>query len=345
MGDQMFFDWQRFCDMHEINYVLKGPNTMRGHITIKCPLCVDDPSQHLNLNINPRHPGWSCFRDSRHKGADPTRLVRALLSCGYETARAIVQEQRPEPDDFDKAVDKLLSKPKEEKRALEAPRQLKMPKEFKPLWAARSSYAEDFVRYLGDRDFHPPRGMAQLYGLHYALSGKWRRRLIIPFYADGGALLGWTGRSIDKQAELRYLTLPSDLEQAKRLGCDPALVSMDDYVWRKDRVAQGGDKLVIAEGPFDVLKLDWHNPVLNSGAVVTCCFGMPKRAQIDFLGLVAKRYNSVLVVLDSAAAAASSRLAMELGELSGVNVRAVIDYGTKDPGEMSRRQVREVLAL
>lgn len=343
----MFFDWQRFCDMHQIPYVTKGHNTMRGHITIRCPLCADDPSQHLNLNINPRRPGWSCFRDSRHKGADPTRLVRALLSCGHDTARALVQQQRPEPDDFDKAADKLLSKPKEEKHTVEKPQRLKMPSEFKPLWTARSSYAEDFLQYLGDRGFHPPRGMAQLYGLHYVLSGKWRRRLIIPFFV-GGRLVGWTGRSIDKNEKLRYLTLPNDPRQAQFLGCDPALVSMDDYVWWKDRVELGGDKLVITEGPFDALKLDWHYPPLSFEpsleTIITCCFGMPKRAQIDFLGRAAKRYNRVLVVLDSAAAGASWRLAMELSELSGVSVQAVTDYGTKDPGEMNRRQVREVLS-
>ena len=217
---------------------------------------------------------------------------------------------------------------------------LQLPEHFKPV--VPGGYAEYFLSYLRGRGFDDPVRMAQRYALHYSFRDKWKWRLIIPFY-EAGDLVGWTGRSIDSRVALRYLTLPNDVEAAKRLGSAPAIAQMDRYVWRMDKVLRGGRTLVIVEGPMDALKLDWYTE--DRAVVVTCCFGMPKPAQTEFLGRAARGYEKVLVVLDPDAQDKGWALADQIEELSGDHVDAVAiePLGAEDPGAMSAEQVGELM--
>lgn len=336
----IYFSWRKFCDAHGVQYVERGPNTMHGHLTIKCPLCVDDPSQHCNVNSDPRRPGWSCLRNSKHRGHDPTYLVKSILKCSKEAAQEIVTQQRPSADAFNEVMDKLMDKPSYA-LPVEVRRGLALPSSFKPI--GNSGYGPKFLRYLESRGFDDPISVAHRYKLHYCLTGSYQWRLIIPFL-DQGKVVGWTGRHIGGD-ELRYLTLPFDPDAASNLGCEPALVEMESYVWRRDLVEIGNRGLLIVEGPMDALKVDFYKQRVD--VTVTCVFGKPKSKQVEFLGRCARSYDVVVVALDADASHAEAwSFADQLEELAGGKAEVVavpLPDGVKDPGSMTQQQVRELM--
>lgn len=337
----IFFSWKRFCSERGIPYVERGPNTARNHISIRCPFCGNaDKSEHMGLCLDPRDPKWGCFRSASHRGRDPAYLVQALLGCPPAAARDIVNAQRPETDAFEETVQRLLYPPEKyidgkiQGKWVKEKRVTKMPTEFKPLDSATSSYAERFLKYLEWRGFDDAEGVASQYDLHYCLSGRFRDRLIIPFF-DAGELVGWTGRTLDDRRLPRYLTTGAE---------DGATVDADSFVWERSWVARGSGLLVVVEGPLDVLKLDWYagESGLPFRGVVTCLFGKPKRAQAEFLFDAARRYDRVLVALDADAYSDAVRFAAEVQEMSGVPC-SVPRLPTSDPGAMTGKQVRAFL--
>ena len=336
------FSWRKFCDTYGVDYVERGPNTARGHISIPCPFCGDDPSQHLGLNLDARDPKWGCLRNAKHRGRDPTWLVRKLLRCGEELAKQVVMAQRPETDLFEDIMDKLIAGGEQPQNHSEpVANELHFPKEFKPVMD--NGYGWHFLEYLEKRGFDDPAKVAHKYDLHYCLTGAFQWRLIIPFF-DSDKLVGWTGRAIRQDARLRYLTLPYSTESADKLGIkELALVDPNVYVWRRDLVEKGNRGLVIVEGPMDALKLDFYNP--HPDVTITAVFGKPKREQVEFLGRCARKHRSVTVVLDADASESEAwSLADEIEELSGVNAVAVpLPRSVKDPGDLSESQVMDLM--
>ncbi len=335
----MYFRWKEFCDRHGVSYVTAGPNTAHGHISIKCPLCGDDPSEHMGLSINPRNPAWGCWRNRDHRGKSPVRLIKALLRCSGEMAVRLVQEgNAPEFDDFEKVAADLLYGEAEAPKKEVPKRHLKFLPEFKML--DNRGYGPRFLDYLRhERGLTPAIMVAKRYDLHYTLTGPFKNRLIIPFYHDE-ELVGWTGRSIDGRVDLRYKMLPDDKESAERMGVKPMLVNRKKYLFQLDRVQEGGEVLVITEGPLDAIKLEWY--AKNPGMVVTCVFGKPTTDQVHMLARAARDFDRVQVLLDTDAWSDGIQLADELKELSGSNVRwAALPSGTKDPGALRKGDVHE----
>lgn len=334
----MHFDWLKFVQTHGVHFVDRGPNTARNHISVKCPYCPDDPSEHMGLHLAPNDPKWGCLRNSGHRGRSPVFLVQALLRCSHERAQGIVESMAPELDAFDKVVADL-QRPKEKPTVVEKKkRTLRWMPAMKPVETA--GYGRKFLAYLREsRGFVDPDGVAQYYGLRYTLVGPFSWRLLIPFYHHN-LLVGWTGRSIMENDPLRYLTLPSDEKKATEMSVPCALTDPDQYIMCQDKVMQGNKTLVICEGPMDYLKLDWYRP--SDDFTVTCVFGMPKQPQMLLLGTAARKYDRVAVVLDRGAAGQALLLATQIGELSGKRVLAPA-IRAKDPGEMDRVAVRELL--
>ena len=70
--------------------------------------------------------------------------------------------------------------------------------------------------------------------------GKDEPRLVIPFIDMDGSLIGFTGRSLDKNNKLRYMTIAVNLEKAMLYGLD---------------AIDKGQKIYVTEGPIDSLFL------------------------------------------------------------------------------------------
>jgi hypothetical protein len=328
------FSWQKFCDLHRISYVEKGPNTARGHISVKCPMCRDDPSEHMGLKLDLKNPKWGCLRNADHRGANPVYLIAELLHVSRQYALSLVDMQRPELDEFASAVESLTAAAPEPKAAgppwWEA-RALEMPKKFSSI-DAQGEYAKQYQKYLEGRGFDSPTRKGPMFDLRYSLSGQYKYRVILPFY-HLDQLVGWTGRSISSYASLRYLTHPSP----------PALTNPGSYVLNQDEVEKGGGTLLMVEGPFDALKVMWYRE--GAPVTVSCWFGKPKTGQLMLVAQAIRRFERCSIMLDSTAQAEAFGHALHLQEISGKSVRVLspAEFGVGDPGEMSKQKVQELL--
>ena len=330
------FDWVRFVRDHNIPFVTSGPNTAQGHISIKCPYCgSSDPSQHMGLSKDTSAPVWGCLRNSGHRGRNPRRLVQRLLGVSFGAASALVEEtQKVNVDALDVAIRALsphdpLYRAQNRKRTA-----VSFPKTFRKFEGRVSDrYSMQFLNYVAGRGFgQDSLDVCQHYDLRYAMTGDYAYRVIFPVYFEG-ELFSWTGRTIGS-AIPRYMTMA---DSGKELL----------YNW-DNAAEQIGEcrHLIFAEGPFDVVKLDYYGTPLG----FTCVGGLGtalSREQIILLSSLAKGFTRCWVMLDNEfdATMQGFALAQEVEALSGVRTRNVSlrKYGMKDPGEMLSGTVLTVL--
>jgi hypothetical protein len=319
----MRFDWKKFCDRRHITYVTSGPNTAKGNISIRCPFCGSaDKSQHMGLSLTASDPVWGCFRNTRHRGRDPSRLIARLLNITYAAAKSIVEYEGPTTDDFDAAVDRLRNNG----QATTAPKkrnEVVMPGLFRRM--GTGFYAERFYKYLAARGFDDVPRLVQtysVYDLRYCIVGPYAWRIIFPIYAAGeGELVGWTGRSIDAKATPRYLT--SD-NFDKNVLLDFGGITTDDYV-------------IVCEGPFDALKVDYYGPAFGVRAVATLGTAVTPM-QTQALRVLRGHVRGMSILFDYDAIAQALDLANEL-DVSA----AILPDGIKDPGEFTGNSAADFL--
>lgn len=326
----MSFDVIRFLDEHKIPYITRGVNVKRNEINICCPFCAQtsspDPSFHLG--IDPDRMWFSCWRNRKyHRGRSLHRLIMALLSCHYNQACEILGQQPIWVDaaKFDQLTfDETPATP---------PVPLDYPSEFRPL--DHGQWCQRFVRYLiEDRGFPPdsPYRVAQRYRLQAAIGGVYKDRLIIPNTING-RLVNWTARSVYPQAELRYLTL-SDFQGA--------LVNIKQCVFNSDDLQRGGSVLLVVEGPFDAIKVDFYGA--RYGVRATCLFN--KKAtltQLGYLGELANVFTKIVPMFDRGEEIDQRDL---LDQLSWLPSESLGEWfcpkHVKDPGELLPEDVRSL---
>lgn len=314
-------DWLSFFDDNMIDYVSRGPNTARGHVSVQCPYCgSDDPSKHLGIALE--REAWGCLRNPQHRGLKPHRLIAALLGCSSAQARLVVaQYTHYDAGQLDDALATL--------EALNAPTVAPttptppMP----PQWRTidRVGPTTKHWAYLAGRGFDDVGALVTRYGLKACLTGRWKDRVILPFYQDG-ALLGWTARALGAPVNApRYL---SNGESVKTT------------VFNEDEIRKGGELLFIVEGPFDALKMDFYGSAL--GARSTCVFGTSiTMDQIYILNTACKRFKRVVVLFDHDAIGPSFYAADWL-HLAQVEI-GKLPEGVKDPGGLTKKQIGELI--
>jgi hypothetical protein len=298
------FRWRDFLDRRGIEYKREGARNMR----IPCPFCPPNTSR---MSVSDR--GWYCWvNPDEHKGGNPNRLVAALLRCSLQEAQAITGVGGiKHVDAFSETIAALRAGNNPNSRqVIRQVRQVEWQSEFKPI--DDGVLAQPFVRYLESEK----RGgytraqiyrMTQDFGIHYCVDGLFRYRLIFPIYFEK-KLVAWTARSISPSERLRY----------RAEGQPPHwLLWFDDLM-------QGGERIVLTEGPFDALKLRML------GQPATCFFtARPSTEQKALLHSLLPRYRQRVLLLDNNTLATALRVA---GELQPFNVRiAVLPTGIKDP--------------
>lgn len=325
----MAFDWMGFLDGYGVKYITRGANVARNHVSIHCPFCgSEDPSEHMSINF--AQGGWKCYRKPlEHYGKNPARLVAAVLNIPKDQADRIVGNSVYVPDDLVGEVNRLIGR----KVSEAGTRFLPMPDEFRPLTFKRRS-SRPFIAYLERRGF-TERDIDRMYerhGLMYAVDGKQRHRIIFPVEHDG-QLVTWTGRDI-YDSELRYKTLSTDPEVERY----PALGPISDFLLWHDDIAEGGETLVLCEGPFDALKV--RTLGRGRGIYATCAFTAQFSAsQMEALYDVAPRFKRRVLLLDRGTLATAMKMAAELRALQ--IVPRAVPKGFKDPGEF--RDARDLL--
>ena len=335
----MKFSWLAFLREHHLEFVSEGAHSAKGNVHIKCPWCgEEDRSEHMGLSLNERQPYYACWRNAAHRGRNPARLVATLLGCSWEEAQSVVaRDDTSAIDLYEAAVTRILTPP-----LLSASKEtssLPMPDDFYPLATPRPGRGK-FLDYLVSRGFDEVERLAEYYDLRYCRFGYFAQRIIVPIFHER-QLVAWTGRAIGA-AVRRYINLSEDADTARKQGfVSPAVLGMGSVVFNYDRAAEGGRTLIICEGPFDALKLDWFAP---EGDTAVAVFGMPKQAQVSLLLRLAKKFERTRVALDAAALSNSLRLWWnELGILGNAVRWLDMPPGVKDPGAMDGAAVAEFL--
>jgi hypothetical protein len=306
-------NWIEFLEAYDVEYVTRGPNTKKGEISITCPFCGDgDPSQHMG--VAPTKELWGCMRNSGHRGRAPEILVKAILSCSLAQAKLIVEQySRADPNNLDEAI-KVL-----EGNVSELPSDYETYPQTSPI--TNSRLTSRFYRYLIHRHFEDPSRLTGLYGVQLCLKGRFKDRIIIPLFQNE-EILAWTGRALGKPKNApRYLS-------SKRVK---------ETVFNEDELRNGGEILVIAEGPFDALKLDYYGRPY--GIRATCLFGItPTISQYSILNSMKHRWRKVFIVFDPGAIEQEWEVSNWLGVAQPLFVEYE-KYSAEDLGDMTKDQI------
>lgn len=322
------FDVIRFLDQYRIPYITHGVNVKRNEINISCPFCAKthnpDPSYHLGIDVE--RSWFSCWRDRRfHRGRTLHRLIMALVPCGYTQACEILG-QAPIWVDGDRFETLSFDEPD-----LPPPPPLEFPAEFRVIDDSAGSVR--FASYLVEsRGFHPDNisRLVHRYKLMCALRGPYKDRIIIPNRIDG-KLVNWTARSIYSTAAVRYLSL-SDFQGAT--------TSIKRCVYNSDALLRGGGILLVVEGPFDALKVDFYGS--RFGVRATCLFN--KKAtmtQLGYLGELANVFTKIVPMFDQGELLDQRDLLDQLSWLPNDSLAEwTCPSHVKDPGDLSPNDVR-----
>lgn len=327
----MKFDWRTFCDERRVPYLDNGGD----NIEIRCPLCGSaDQGQHMSLLCNVKQPFWHCWRNSDHRGRNPAKLVAALLGTSLRMAYEVVKMQDDQA--VDNADDTTVGTPPADR--------LLLPLEFKVV--DRLGYGGRFVDYLLSRGFleRDWPDVVDRYQLQYCLVGEWKWRLIIPVRTETGQLITWTARSIIPNVELRYKTL-SDKWDPEEPNAPRAIFSIKDVVYNAAAVSRGGKELIVTEGPFDAIKVDFYSR--GTGAVATSLFGKtPTEEQMYMIAEAAQRFEHVNLLLDDRTTTDGWKISRYLRELVGQEKVRVLSLppGVKDPGQLNPDDVKNLLS-
>lgn len=320
-------DWKGFFEDYQIEYVTRGPNVKKGNLNIACPYCGDDPSHHMGVSLSGK--GYGCWRSANHVGKKPHSLIRALLNCSYNQANMIVnQYSMADPDDFDD-LSKFMESENTVKKNANDHKELSFPKDFKEIKSKGST--KRFYDYIMDRGFKDPIDVCKKYSICCATTGTWKDRIIFPIFKKK-KLVSWTSRALGTPKKApRYLALSEE---------QGGLVNVFHTLWNLDKIRKGGKLLLIVEGPFDALKIDYYSNEL--GICATCTFGTSmSKEQAMILSEISKGFKKSILLYDSEATEAIF-LAKSL--LSHTNIECgFLPEGVEDPGEMNKKQVRKLL--
>ena len=327
------FDWLSFLQQRGIQYVTRGKNVAKGNINVQCPFCGQaDPSEHMGISLSGE--GWSCWRNDEHRGKAPQRLIMALLRCSRNEADIIVGVRSRELDSdaqFGQTVSAMMNPDQGQQ---EEAGDVQFTPDMLPL--VDRGHGRLFIDYLVRRSYTRPEAveLAKLYGLRYAMRGPFRYRVIVPV-TENGVLVNWTGRAINSNAELRYRTLSTDVEKAQKAGLPVAALSTNKALWNFDELkASKGKVLVVCEGPFDALRVDFLGHA--QGIRATCIFGLGNLtvAQVQRLEQLIGNYQRRVLLLDNAASMNAISMMAKLEHL-GFQLK-FLPNGIADPAEFTK---------
>lgn len=315
----MAFSWPSFLDQNRIEYVERGPNVAHGNIAINCPFCGDDPSHHLGLSLT--NGFWGCFRNERHRGRNPTRLIQALLGCSRFQAEAIAGFNKAPPlDDFDKVIASLTETVTTEEKI----DHIVFPPNVKTL--VDKGMGRLFIDYLVSRDYtrDEAKHLCEIYWMMYATVGTFASRIIIPIEMPQG-LVTWTGRDITGTSDARYKTLSKE----------ESVFSIKHTLFGFKSLMEDVDSetVIVCEGPFDAIRIDFFG--YPFGIRATCLFGLQATdSQVNLLSQLASRYKNRYIALDAGAGALQLALQSKLDWLDYKSLTIPEPY--KDPGELPK---------
>jgi hypothetical protein len=313
-------DWKNFLDSYHVPYVERGSNVTRNNISIACPFCQDDPSEHLGISLVNGY--WNCWRDERHRGRSPVRLIQALIRCSRLEAESIADTKNLIPlNSFDAVIASLSHQATDTETKRDW---VRFPPNVKVL--VDKGMGRRFIDYLVDRDYtrDEARSLCEVYNLMYAIQGPFAYRVIIPVEMEEG-IVTWTGRDITSTSDIRYKSL--SVEESKR--------SIKECLFGYKSLVEDNNShtLLICEGPFDAMRTDFFG--YQFGIRATCLFGVTASdAQVALISRIANKFEHRWCCLDAGAKLLNLHLRFKLTFLNFGMLAVPEPY--KDPGELPK---------
>lgn len=325
-------NWKQLLTKHRIAFVDSGPSTAKDNVYVHCVYCgTADTGFHLGIST--RGKGWGCWRNPRHRGRNDARLLAALLRIPYSRAAEMLgQKQSSTVDDDD-----LLTRVRSTLSGASAHKQpppITMPREIRPL--SKNHPARMFNEYLVERGYAwaDINMLCLTYSLHYAMKGPFSYRLVFPIYDEHG-IATMTGRSIADR-EPRYLTLSAREDSGLvAQGLPQARGPITDYLFDEQHLFRFPPRtLVVCEGPFDAMRVDWAHRTLTDQANThaTCLFGKSvSQAQFDKLANLSEFTDEKFLLLDPDARFSVFEIVDRLAPLGFKPI--YLDDRWEDPGD------------
>jgi len=321
------FDWREFLIENSIPYIERGENCARGNINVNCPFCGNDSKYHLGIDVS-NNKGWGCWRSSDHRGKSPVKLVEALLGCSTREAMSIVRDDSITTiDNFDDLIDEWNPNVDQKVASDYA---IKWPKNF-ILPDGSLRWHKPYLDYVRDRGFarRDVLDFFEYYDIRITKESVWRDRVLIPYYSYD-ELTGWSGRSIKRHPYLRWMALSSNNEDKKGRKSGKTI---KHCIGNEKNLMGGGNILILFEGQFDFLKLDYYGKKL--GVRAGCLFNTSlSDEQESIVSELTQRFDKVFFVLDDGKEMDSMRLSMRFPDIGQVKV----PYKLDDFGEASKLQ-------
>jgi len=279
----------------------EGKNVKDGWINIQCPFC-DDKSNHLGISPT---GGINCWRCPA-KGTI-VKLVMSIERKGVKQALEALQKFKAYssmPKNFESFLDTRLAGTTAHTQNIDS---IFLTEQIK------STIFPAHATYLRKRNFDPDKIYSK-YKLYTGGSlGKYKNRIIIPFYSRGNKIT-FTSRDITDKSGIPYLHQP--------VGEGPTNPKEEIY-----NIDSCGDTIIVVEGPIDVFRI-------GNGCGATCGIKFTHR-QV----LLLSQFKRVFIMYDAEPEAQeqATRLASNLSSM--VPHVEIITLGKGDPGEMTSEEV------
>jgi len=266
------------------------------NISFYCPVCNNDK---MKLVVKVDDGRWHCWVCGT-KGGSVVSLLRKFS-----------QASLPEWKKRFEAVEErtFIDEPVEKKEEVKVPDGFIMLAEY---WGSDPD-ANAVLNYLRSRDV--TESDMWRFRLGTSLTGRNRRRVIIPSFDSSGKINFWTSRTVDKDTQPRYLNPKADRREI--------VFNELDIDWNQE--------LMVCEGPFDVIRADGNT---------TCLLGSTLTKNHALFAKITSNRTPVILALDDDAESKQHKIAKLLYE-HDISVRILDTGDAKDVGEMNREEIRQ----
>jgi len=318
-------NWKEVCEQNMIEFREGGASSKRNNIYISCPYCPDDHKMLMGLDLETG--AWGCWKENEHRGSDPLKLLMKLLHISRDDARTMLGISTPHPT-AQSILDMLHGMKQEFSPSKITVEKFVFRNDFKLVQPGTRPFAR-VDTYLAERGFRHRAAMIEKYALRYhpqlGSEGARTRRVVLPVHATTGTLIGYTARALN-DCEIRYFSWPRAIK---------------DHLFNAKACARGGKVLVIVEGPFDALKLDWVARWYNLPVRVVGIMGLALTdARVAELAVLVRKFKRAVLLMDRSALKQAIKMQRQLPFDVAV---AQLDRKYKDPGAVPWRPARQLL--
>lgn len=268
----------------------------RGWVQMDCPYCGQNTGRyHLGLNKSGNY--FNCYKCGK---LNTVEVLASLLGVSVNRSAQILCSTVRQKADYKPSYAQIRGK-------------LTLPVNLQPLGAKHREY-------LKKRGFRA-NDLVTTWQIQALVGPPMSHRIFIPIFAKNGEMVSWTSRSIDPDAELRYISAKSNQE-----------------IYNHKTLLYGEhlceDTIVVCEGPVSA----W---AIGPGAVATCGLGFT-RPQLIKMAKYPRRY--ICFDAEPAAQRRARRLCNSLAPFPGFTKNILLDR--KDPAELSsadRKKLRNLI--